>query len=216
MATPIGNLEDITYRAVRVLKEVDFVTCEDTRHSHILMYHYGIDKPLVSYHEHSKLTKIDYILDRIKEGENAALISDAGTPGISDPGGYLVNKAVENEIKVVSIAGPSAVTAILSVCGWETSGFVFLGFLPKKKGRQTLLNRLRNEDRPVVFYESPNRVEKTLEELRQYLSDDVDVVIGRELSKVFEEIIRGKLGYLSLNTNLINKKGEFVICLNLA
>lgn len=213
VATPIGNLSDITYRAVETLKEVDFVACEDTRHSKVLLSHYAIDKPLVSYHQHSKIGKIDYIIDRIKNGESGALVSDAGTPGISDPGGVLVSAAVAAGIKVVPIPGVSALTALISVLGFNAQEFTFIGFLPKKKGRQTLLNSFKNRKHPVIFYESPLRFEKTILEMANYFALDTQVVIGRELTKMYEEIIRGNLEEIIAKLPSINMKGEFVICL---
>lgn len=213
VGTPIGNLGDITYRAVEILKNVDFVACEDTRHSKILLSHYSINKPLISYHQHSKLSKIDLIVNRLKEGQSAAQISDAGTPGISDPGGVLVAAAAEAGIKVVPIPGPTALTALVSVLGLNADEFIFLGFLPKKKGRQTLLKSLQGSNRPIIFYESPMRFEKTMYELENYFGKDAKVVIGRELTKMFEEIIRGTLGEITERLPEINKKGEFVICL---
>lgn len=212
IATPLGNLSDITYRAVETLGKVDFIACEDTRRTQVLLAHYDIKKPLVSYHQHTRVGKIGWLVERMVRGENGALVSDAGTPGIADPGGLLVKMAVEAGINVVPIPGPAAVTTLLSVTGWPTDEFLFLGYLPKKKGRQTLLNELTKEKRPIVIYESPERIEKTLEDLAHYLGDEVDVVIGRELTKIFEEIIRGSLGELR-GVNKLTKKGEFTLCL---
>lgn len=216
VGTPIGNLKDITYRAVEILQSVDFIACEDTRHSGILLNHYGIKKELLSYHQHSKIGKIDLIINRLKNGESGALISDAGTPGISDPGGVLVAAAVAEGIKVEPIPGPTAVTVLISVLGINTDEFLFLGFLPKKKGRQTLLNSLKSEKRPIIFYESPMRVEKTLRELVEYFGGEKNMVIGRELTKMHEEIIRGNLEEIVANLPSMKKRGEFVICLYMA
>lgn len=215
VATPIGNLADITYRAVEIFKSVDFIACEDTRHSKILLSHYQIGKPLISYHQHSQIGKIDLIVNRLKGGESAALISDAGTPGISDPGGVLVAAAAQAGISVVPIPGPTALTALVSVLGLNADEFTFLGFLPKKKGRQTLLKSLVGSKRPVIFYESPMRFEKTMLELGEYFDKSVQVVIGRELTKIHEEIIRGSLNEIVEKLPQINKKGEFVICLSM-
>ncbi len=213
VGTPIGNLADMTYRAVEILKDVDFVACEDTRHSSVLLNHYLIKKPLISYHQHSKIGKIDLIINRLKEGQSAALVSDAGTPGISDPGGVLVAAAVEAGVQVVPIPGVSAVAALVSVLGFNADEFIFLGFMPKKKGRQTLLKSLQNGKRPFIFYESPVRFEKTMIEFGEYFSQDTQVVIGRELTKMYEEVIRGTLGEIIEKLPEINKRGEFVICL---
>ncbi|MDO8513704.1 MAG: 16S rRNA (cytidine(1402)-2'-O)-methyltransferase [bacterium] len=214
VATPIGNLGDITYRAVEILKSVNFVACEDTRHSGILLSHYFVNKPLVSYHQHSKISKVDWIIGRLISGESCALVSDAGTPGVSDPGGVLAAAAIEAGVKVVPIPGPSALTTLVSVLGFNSDEFLFLGFLPKKKGRQTLLKALQKEKRPIIFYESPQRFEKTMIELLNYFGVDAQVVIGRELTKMHETIIRGDLKKIVASLPQIEKRGEFVICLH--
>lgn len=210
VSTPIGNLEDITFRAVKVLKEADLIACEDTRHSRILLDRYQIKTPTVSYHEHSRLQKIDYLIKELKSGKNIALITDAGTPGISDPGGYLIQKALKDKIEIVSIPGPSAFVTALSISGFSMNEFLYLGFLPKKKGRQTLLGELKNEKRTIVFYESPYRIIKTLEELRLILGNR-EVLVTRELTKKFEEVYRGKMSEI---ISKIKPKGEFVIVIN--
>jgi len=153
VATPIGNLGDMTFRAVSVLKEVDLILAEDTRHTRILLNHYKIETPTVSYHQHSKITKVDFIIEELKKEKDLVLVSDAGTPGISDPGQYLISQILKElpETKIIPIPGPSALTAALSVSGFDTDQFVFLGFLPKKKGRQTLFNSLKTEKRTIVF-----------------------------------------------------------------
>ncbi|MDO8564391.1 MAG: 16S rRNA (cytidine(1402)-2'-O)-methyltransferase, partial [bacterium] len=171
VGTPIGNLEDITLRALRVLKEVDVILCEDTRMTARLLARYEISKPLKSYHEHSKVSRIDEIVALLEQGKDLALVTDAGTPGISDPGSLLVSKIREAlpEVKIETIPGPSALTAALSVAGVPASDFLFLGFLPHKKGRETLFKEIAASERAVVFYESPHRILKTLESLDLHL-----------------------------------------------
>src|SRR3989337_1814681 len=171
IGTPIGNLEDVTLRALRILKESDLIACEDTRQTRVLLDRYEIKKPLVSFHAHSKLQKIDYLISELKSGKNIALVTDAGTPGISDPGGVLIQEALRSNIKVEPIPGPSALTTILSVAGIPTDKFLFLGYLPKKKGRRTKYEIIKSELRnwPIVFYESPYRIIKTLKELKEII-----------------------------------------------
>ena len=168
VATPIGNLEDITLRALATLKSVDLIVCEDTRMTKRLLDRYEISKPVLSYHQHSDLLKIQHIVDQLKAGKNIALVSDAGTPGICDPGNQLVAAAVKEEIKVVPIPGPSAVAAALSVAGVPTDSFIFYGFLPHKKGRQTIVGQIAENKMTSVFYESPHRILKTLESLVKF------------------------------------------------
>lgn len=212
VATPIGNLEDITLRALKTLKEVDIIAAEDTRHSGILLSKYDIKKPLLSFHSFSGHAKIEKIIAVLKEGKKVALISDAGTPGISDPGFVLIRAAISAGIQVVPIPGPSAFLTALSVAGLPTDKFLYLGFLPKKKGRKTLLESLKDEERTVVFYESPYRIQRTLEELHATLGNR-QVAVERELTKIFEEIVRGTLSdALKYFQNRI-PKGEFVIVL---
>jgi 16S rRNA (cytidine1402-2'-O)-methyltransferase len=207
VATPIGNLEDITLRALRILKESDLIACEDTRQTRVLLDRYEIKKPLVSFHEHSKLQKIDYLISELKSGKNIALVTDAGTPGISDPGGVLIAEALRSNIKVEPVPGPSALTTLLSVSGIPADKFLFLSYLPKKKGRQTLLTSLKEIEYPIVFYESPYRIIKTLEELKNIIGDR-EVIIGRELTKKFEEITRGKIDECIAK---LKPKGEFTV-----
>lgn len=210
VSTPIGNLEDITLRALRILKEVDLIACEDTRRTGILLEHYQISKPLVSFHQHSRLQKIDYIISELKSGKNIAIVTDAGTPGISDPGGVLIEQAIKNNIRVEPIPGSSALTAILSVSGIPVDKFLFLGFLPKKKGRQTLLKNFQNFRFPIVIFESPQRITKTLQEIESNWGNR-QVIIGRELTKKFEEILRGKISEV---INKVRPQGEFTIIIN--
>ena len=212
IATPIGNLEDITLRALRVLKEVDFVACEDTRVTSKLLNHYSIQKTLISYHQHSELKKIDLIINNLKEGKNGAIVTDAGTPGISDPGNILVDEAIKNEIEIHPIPGVSALVALISVAGIDLQKFLFLGFPPHKKGRETFFKEVIESKYPIVYYESPHRFIKNLE-LLKLLGCEKRIIIGRELTKIFEQIVRGNateiLTYFQENSDKI--KGEFVV-----
>lgn len=209
VATPIGNLEDITLRALRILKEVDLIACEDTRQTRKLLSRYSFSRPLISYFEHNKLTRGEVILERLIRGENVALVSDAGTPGISDPGYHLIVAAVEKGIPVVPIPGPSAAIAALSAAGLPTDRFLFVGFLPQKEGkRRRLLESLAGEEGSVVFYESPFRVRKTLLLLKEVLGDRRSVLV-HELTKVHEGFIRGRLSDLAGRE--IVEKGEWII-----
>ncbi len=215
VGTPIGNLEDITLRAVRILKEVDLIACEDTRRSKTLLNHYQISTPLVSYHQHSKLQKINHIIEQLLGGKNIALISDAGTPGINDPGGILVSEAIKNNIKVVPIPGVSALTSTLSIWGFEADDFLYLGFLPKKKGRQTLFRNLMKTSalklyKAIVLYESPYHLARTLVDLQLTIGNK-DVLVARELTKVFEESVRGKIADVIQYFQTHPPKGEIVI-----
>ena len=217
VATPIGNLEDITYRAVRVLSEVDLILCEDTRVTINLLNKYGINKPTMSYHSQSKLSKIDKILELINEGKTLALVSDAGTPTISDPGSVLVSKIREEypDMEIIAIPGASALVSALSVSGLPSSEFVFLGFLPHKKGRETLFKEISEMKRTVVFYESPHRIMKTLDSLKKYVGDR-KVVIAREISKIYEQIVSGsstEVEQYFLN-NQDKVRGEFVVLIS--
>lgn len=213
VATPIGNLEDITLRALRILKEVDLIACEDTRHTGILLKHFEIHPPaggLVSFHQHSQLQKIQFLVTELEDGKDIALVTDAGTPGISDPAGVLIEAAIKSKIEIVPVSGVSSLTTLLSVTDKPLDRFLFLGFLPKKKGRQTLLKNISKLDFPIVFFESPNRILKTLEELNLFLGDR-SVVVGRELTKKFEEIYRGKISEVLPK---IRPQGEFVILID--
>lgn len=211
VATPIGNLEDITFRAIKILKEVDLIACEDTRHTLKLLNHYQIKKPLISYHQHSKFKKVDFLISELNSGKSIAIVTDSGTPGISDPGPVLINKAIEAGIEVVPIPGPSAVTAALSIAGIPTDQFLFIGFLPLKKGRKKMIESWKNEKRTIIFYESPHRIIKTLEELKDTLGEARKIVIARELTKIFEEVVRGTIGAVLNKLKIDKVKGEFVV-----
>jgi len=212
VATPIGNLGDITLRALDTLKEADAILCEDTRVTAKLLAHYDIKKPLVSCHEHTDERKLFQIIERLREGERLAFVSDAGTPGLSDPGNRLVELTIAAEILVIPIPGVSALATIVSVAGINMQEFVFRGFPPHKKGRETFFKAVAGSDAPVVYYESPHRVMKNLELLQKF-APGKKVVIGRELTKMFEEVVRGSiqegLQYFAEHPEKI--KGEFTI-----
>jgi 16S rRNA (cytidine1402-2'-O)-methyltransferase len=211
VATPIGNLEDITLRAVRILKEVDLIAAEDTRHTRILLSHYAIHTPLTSYHEHNERTKAQPLVERLVRGENIALLSDAGTPAISDPGYRLVVEAVRAGVRVVPLPGPSALAAVLSVSGLPTDRFVFEGFLPaKKQERKAKLGALRNETRTLIFYDAPHRLKESLVDMQEILGDR-EIVIGREVSKVHEEFLRGMIREVTVQLADREVKGEITI-----
>lgn len=211
--TPIGNLEDMTFRAIRVLKEADIILAEDTRTSAPMLKHFGIDKKAYSHHQHNEHQATSEIIKFLKEGKNVALISDAGTPAISDPGFFLVREAIKNELDVECLPGATAFVPALVNSGLPADSFVFEGFLPVKKGRQTRFKKLADEDRTIVLYESPHRLLKTLEEFCQYLGADRQASVSRELTKLYEETVRGTLEEIKTHfeTNIL--KGEFVICI---
>ena len=209
--TPIGNLEDITLRALRLLKDVDLVLAEDTRTSKKLFSHYDIQTPLASFHMHNEHKVLAKYIDRIKSGETFALISDAGTPAISDPGFLLVRECVKNEIEVDCLPGATAFVPALVNSGLPNEKFVFEGFLPVKKGRQTRLKLLVDESRTMVFYESPHRVIKTISQFAEYFGEERKVSVSREISKMFEETIRGTISELLVHFGTKKPKGEFVI-----
>jgi 16S rRNA (cytidine1402-2'-O)-methyltransferase len=210
--TPVGNLEDITLRALRVLKEVDLIACEDTRTSGVLLDHYGIQTPRTSYHDHNERQKAPQLVARMKTGEKVALITDAGTPGISDPGFYLVRACHEAGIPVEALPGPTAFVPALVASGLPGERFVFEGFLPQKKGRRSRIEALRGEARTMVFYESPHRLGKMLEQLREAFGPDRPAAVVRELSKKFEEVRRGTLDALATHYGGVDRvKGECVV-----
>ena len=215
VATPIGNLEDITFRAIRILKEVNYILCEDTRTTQRLLDRYEIKTKTMSYHAHSTEAKESVIINMLKAGENLALVSDAGTPCISDPGVLLVSnvrKEFKEEAKIVPIPGPSALVSALSASGISSAEFKFLGFLPHKKGRETIFKEIAKSKIVIVFYESTHRILKTLASLNEY-SSDFNIMIARELTKQFEEFVEGTprevLDYFEKNPE--KQKGEFVV-----
>ena len=191
--TPIGNLEDMTYRAVRVLREADLIACEDTRTSGVLLKHYDIDTGTTAYHDNNERTKTPRLLKRLRAGHNVALISDAGSPGLSDPGFYLTRACWENDVEVTALPGATAAIPALTASGLPSDRFVFEGFLPKKKGRQTRLRTLASEPRTLVIYESPHRLLRTLDDLIEHLGPERPAAVARELTKKYEEIERGTL-----------------------
>lgn len=243
VATPIGNLEDISMRALRILSEVDYILCEDTRVTIKLLTHYKIKTPTISYHQHSDESKLNYVLDLISQGKDLALVADAGTPGISDPGGKLIQAVMAkfgDNVKIESVPGPSAITAALSISGIPTDKFVFMGFPPHKKGRQTFIKKIFLSEYPVVIYESKYRIIKFLDELetmnqeiikeneakeREYYKQPsrdkeevkqkpvTSVVVCRELSKMHETVYRGELNSTieKIKSNQDEQRGEFVV-----
>ena len=210
VSTPIGNLEDITLRALRILKEADYIAAEDTRHSQILLNKYEITTPTISFHSYSSDEKLSKIIDLLKEGKSVALISDAGTPGISDPAYKLIKSAIENDIEINAVPGASAILSALVVSGSHMNEFTYLGFLPLKKGRQTLLKSLIEEKRTLVIYESPHRILKTLSDLLTYLGDR-KIAVCRELTKKFEETRRERVSEAIAHFKQVRPKGEFVL-----
>lgn len=212
VATPIGNLEDITLRAINVLKEVDFIIAEDTRHSLKLLNHLEISKPLISYHRHNEENKTEDILNKIEEGKNIALISDAGTPVISDPGEFIVKEAIEREIEVIPIPGACAIITALMAAGVNTRNFTFYGFLSlNKKIRAKELEQIKDNNNTVILYEAPHKIKNTMQDLEDYV-DDRKIVIARELTKIHEEFIRGTID--EIKDKLQNPKGEYVIIID--
>ena len=209
--TPIGNLEDMTIRAIKVLQEVDLILAEDTRTSGKLLKHFDISTPMQSHHMHNEHKMVDRIVERLKSGENIALISDAGTPAISDPGFLLTRACVENDIEVDCLPGATAFVPALVNSGFPNDKFVFEGFLPIKKGRQTRLQFLAEETRTMIFYESPHKLIKTLTQFSEYFGEDRKVSVSRELTKLYEETIRGTLKDLLSHFESKTPKGEFVI-----
>lgn len=211
VSTPIGNLEDITLRAIRVLKEVDLIAAEDTRHTKILLDRYDIKKRLLSYYSYNKLRKKDEIIDLLKEGKNIALVSDAGTPGISDPGFLLIKSAIENGIPIEGIPGPTGLIAALVLSGKPTAKFIFEGFLSNKSAkRRRQLEALKDEERTIIFYESCHRIVKFLKDLLDVMGDR-EICVSRELTKKFEEIKREKVSSLLEHFTKVKPKGEFIV-----
>ena len=214
VATPIGNMEDITMRALRILSEVDYVLCEDTRVTGNLLKHYDIKTTLKRYDAHTSEKVHEEVVADIEAGKQIALVSDAGTPGVSDPGVFLVEKLREiGGIRIDAVPGPSAVTAAFSIAGLAGNQFSFLGFVPQKKGRQTFFKDLENYDHPVIFFESPHRIMKTLESLKETLSLETKVIVAREITKLFEELVSGSaeevLTYFVEHPDKV--RGEYVV-----
>ncbi len=221
VATPIGNLKDITPRALETLKETDLILCEDTRQTIKLLSHYKISKPLISYFQHSKISRIDYILSQLKQGKKLALVTDAGTPGISDPGNKLIESIVKELplVGIIPLPGPSALTAALSISGFPADKFIFMGFPPAKKGREKYFQKILQAEYPVVFYESCHRILKTLTQIKNILhatSYMPRVLVCRELTKKFETVYRGTLQEIinQLGKDKNQLKGEFVVIIN--
>ena len=212
VSTPIGNLEDITLRAIRILKEADIIAAEDTRRTRILLNHYEIKKPMISYFEHNKIYKGKLIVKELLNGRNVALVSDAGTPGISDPGYLLIKQSLEQGINIVPVCGVSALNAALSVSGLPTNRFYFSGFLPVKRSKKkTFLEKFKDSEETIIIFESPYRLIKTLEDIKEVIGDR-EIAICRELTKIYEEIFRGKISEgIEEFLNRKQIKGEFTL-----
>lgn len=210
VATPIGNLEDITLRAIKVLKEVDLIAAEDTRHTLKLLNHLEISKPMVSYHRHNEEFRCDFLIKELKEGKSVALVSDAGTPGISDPGEEIVKVCIKENIKIIPIPGACAMINALITSGIDTKEFCFFGFLPlNKKNRKEKLEEIENINKTIILYEAPHKIKNTLEDLKKVLDENRKVVLAREITKIHEEFIRGSIDELLLKVD--NLKGEMVL-----
>ncbi len=210
VATPIGNLEDITYRAVKVLSSVDLIAAEDTRKTKILLDHYKINKPMISYYSYNEKIRAPQLIEKLLAGRSIAIVSDAGTPGISDPAFHIVQHALENRISIIPIPGPTAFISALIASGLPTDRFVFEGFLPVKKGRKTKFELLKSESRTLILYESPHRIRKTLAEIQNYFGNR-NVVVARELTKKFEEIVRGPIQFVLSELEKKEPRGEYVV-----
>lgn len=209
--TPIGNLEDMTIRAINTLKEVDLIFAEDTRNTIFLLKHFNIEKPVRSYHMHNEHKILEDAVKMITNGQNVALVSDAGTPGISDPGFLLIRECIKNEIDIITLPGPTAFVPALVSSGFPCDTFVFYGFLPQKKGRQTKLKLLAKEERTFILYESPFRLVKLLEELKEYLGAERRACVSREISKLYEENKRGTFAELISYFSAKQVKGEIIV-----
>ncbi len=213
VATPIGNLEDITFRAINILKGVDIIAAEDTRHTLKLLNHYEISKPLISYHRHNEEVKSENLINKLLEGNNIAIVTDAGTPGISDPGEEVVKEAIKNNIEVIPIPGACALVNALIASGLNTKEFLFLGFLPlNKKNRDNALNKIKKSKSTVILYEAPHKLIKTLQDLLKNVGD-INCVLAKEITKIHEEFIRGNIS--NLLEQIQEPKGEYVILLDL-
>ena len=215
VATPIGNLADITHRALQVLKDVDVIACEDTRHTHKLLQHYGITTKTISYHQHNEQQRASHLLDLLKQGSDVAVVSDAGTPSISDPGFRLVRAAIENDVTVVPVPGPSALISALVAAGLPTDEFFFAGFLPSRSNaRRTRLGELKTVPGTLIFYEAPHRLAQTLKDAYEMLGER-EAVVARELTKLHEEIKRGRLSELArVYVDEENTRGEIVVLID--
>lgn len=209
--TPVGNLQDITLRALEILKSADIILAEDTRTSGVLLHHFGINKKVFAHHQHNEHQATSEIIRLLKEGKEIALISDAGTPGISDPGFLLVRECIREGLPVCCLPGPTALVPALVMSGLPCDRFVFEGFLPQKKGRQSRMSRLSEEERTMVFYESPYRLVKLLEECASVFGEDRPAAVVREISKVYEEVRRGSLSELKNHFSTAGAKGEIVV-----
>ncbi len=212
--TPIGNLEDMSFRAVRILKDVDYILCEDTRTSGVLLKHYEISKPLRSYHLHNEHQSTEKVIQDLKNGMQLAIITDAGTPGISDPGFLLARACTENKIEMQCLPGATAFVPALVVSGLPNNEFLFVGFLPPKKGRQTKLEQLAKENKTIVLYESPHKINTTLTQILTFFGEETQVSLSREISKKFEETKRGSIQELIEFSQSKTLKGEIVLVIN--
>ena len=210
VSTPIGNLEDITFRAIRILKESSLIAAEDTRRTKILLSHYQISTSTISYYEHNRYARIPKLIDHLCSGKDIALVTDAGTPGISDPAYRLIRAAINKNYRVESVPGASAFLTALVSSGLPTDRFIFEGFLPQKKGRKGKLLKIKDIDATIIFYESPNRLLRTLKDILEYVGDR-PAAVGRELSKKYEEVMRGKVSDILSHFTINKPKGEFVI-----
>ena len=213
VATPIGNLEDMTFRAIKVLKEVDVIAAEDTRHTLKLLNYYEISKPLISYHRHNEDIKTDFLIQKVLNGENIAIVTDAGTPGISDPGEEIVKEAIKNNIDIIPIPGACALINAIIASGLNTKQFTFYGFLPlNKKLRKKSFEKIKKENKTIIIYEAPHKINKTLNDILENIGD-INCVIAKELTKIHEEFFRGKISEI---INVLNEpKGEYIILLDL-
>jgi 16S rRNA (cytidine1402-2'-O)-methyltransferase len=210
VSTPIGNLGDITLRAIRVLEQVDIIAAEDTRKTKFLLDHLSIRKPLVSYYSYNEARRVPYLIEQLTKGKSVAVVTDAGTPGISDPAHLVIRRAISRGLSVVPVPGASAMLAALTVGGLRTDRFVFEGFLPVKKGRKTKFEHLKSEERTIVVYESPFRIEKTLRDVLNYLGDR-RIALVREVTKKFEEILRGRVSEILERVQAGRPRGEYVL-----
>ncbi len=212
--TPVGNLEDITLRAIRILKEVDLILAEDTRQTKKLLNHYHIETKLIAYHKFNEHRSVESLTSKLQSGVQMALVSDCGTPGISDPGQILISACVAQKIPLQTLPGPTAFVPALVNSGFATNEFIFIGFLPHKKGRQTKLKEIALEKRTLILYESPYRVIKLLEELKEHLKPEREISISREISKMFEETVTGNLEELISHFSIKEPRGEFVFVIS--